>query len=180
MCTTDALQRYNSYDYGSQVFVLLIMLMTLPVIFISAKWTEWNWTICCFHFCVSVCVSVCVSAHSVHWFEWAEWCIVRQKCIRFVREKLMIFPYGQYIVGIYVSLTFWLCSQVQDRSGVLGEMYKNVTPFPMFWLCCSSKLLSEVRLQRLCCHSDNNHTVGTNIRNMAFRANVKFKVSLWT
>jgi len=28
---------------------------------------------------------------------------------------------------ICVSLAFWCCSQVQDRSGVLGEMYKNVT-----------------------------------------------------
>jgi len=27
-----------------------------------------------------------------------------QKCIRLMREELIIFPYGQYIVGIYVSL----------------------------------------------------------------------------
>ena len=34
-----------------------------PVLFIiSAKWTEWNWRIYCFHFCVRVylCVCVCV------------------------------------------------------------------------------------------------------------------------
>ena len=29
-----------------------------------------------------------------------------EKCIQLVREKLRIFPYGQYIVGIYVSLAF--------------------------------------------------------------------------
>jgi len=29
-----------------------------------------------------------------------------EKCIRLVREKLRIFPYGQYIVGVYVSLAF--------------------------------------------------------------------------
>jgi len=29
-----------------------------------------------------------------------------EKCIRLVCEKLTIFPYGQYIVGIYVSLAF--------------------------------------------------------------------------
>ena len=29
-----------------------------------------------------------------------------EKCIRLVHEKLRIFPYGQYIVGIYVSLAF--------------------------------------------------------------------------
>jgi len=30
---------------------------------ISAKWTEWNWRIYCFHLCLSV--SVCVCTHSV-------------------------------------------------------------------------------------------------------------------
>jgi len=44
-----------------------------------------------------------------------------------VCEKLIIFPYGQNTVGIYVSLAFRSYSQVQDRSGVLEEMYKNVT-----------------------------------------------------
>ena len=53
---------------------------------------------------LSVCLSVSTQSH---WFEWAEWRIVRQKWIRLVREKLIIFPYGQYIVGIYVSLAFW-------------------------------------------------------------------------
>jgi len=33
--------------------------------FISAKWTEWNWRIYCFHCCLSVCLCVCVCAHSV-------------------------------------------------------------------------------------------------------------------
>jgi len=30
-----------------------------------------------------------------------------EKCIRLVREKLRIFPYGQYIVGNVVLLPFW-------------------------------------------------------------------------
>jgi len=42
-------------------------------------------------------------------------------------EKLTIFPYGQDTVGNFVLLAFWRYSQVQDRSGVLGEMYKNIT-----------------------------------------------------
>jgi len=42
-------------------------------------------------------------------------------------EKLTIFPYGQDIVENVVLLAFWRYSQVQDRSRVLGEMYKNVT-----------------------------------------------------
>ena len=33
------------------------------ILVISAKWTEWNWRIYCFHFCLSVCLCVCV--HSV-------------------------------------------------------------------------------------------------------------------
>jgi len=43
-----------------------------------------------------------------------------------VRERLRIFPYGQYIVRNVVILALWRCSQVQDRSGGWGEMYKNV------------------------------------------------------
>jgi len=30
-----------------------------------------------------------------------------EKCIRLVCEKLTVFLYGQYIVGIYVSYAFW-------------------------------------------------------------------------
>jgi len=44
-----------------------------------------------------------------------------------VCEKLIIFPYGQDIVGNVVLLAFWRYSQIQDRSGVSGEMYKNGT-----------------------------------------------------
>jgi len=43
---------------------------------ISAKWTEWNLADILFHFCVSVCLSVRTQSH---WFEWAEWRIVRRK-----------------------------------------------------------------------------------------------------
>jgi len=52
-----------------------------------------------------------------HSFESAEWRIVCPDCIWLVCEKLTIFPYGQYIIGIYVSLAFWWYSQVQDQSG---------------------------------------------------------------
>ena len=30
----------------------------------------------------------------------------QEKCIRLVREKLRIFPYAQYIIGVYISLAF--------------------------------------------------------------------------
>jgi len=32
--------------------------------------------------------------------------IFAQKCVLLVHEKLTVFPYGQYIIGIYVSLAF--------------------------------------------------------------------------
>jgi len=79
-------------------------------IFISAKWTDWNWRIYCFHFCVSVCLWALIPVFNSD-----------------MREKLIIFPYGQYIIETYVLLAFWRYNQVHDRSGVLGEMYKNVT-----------------------------------------------------
>jgi len=41
--------------------------------------------------------------------------------------KVDIFLYGQDIDGNIVLLAFWWYSQVQDRSGGFGEMYKNVT-----------------------------------------------------
>jgi len=50
-----------------------------------------------------------------------------EKCIRLLCEKLSLFPYGQDIVGNIFLLAFWWYSQVQDRSGSFGEMYKNVT-----------------------------------------------------
>ena len=45
-----------------------------------------------------------------------------------VREKLRIFPFGQYIVENVVFLAFWQhkLSQVQNRNGGWEEMYKNV------------------------------------------------------
>jgi len=36
----------------------------------------------------------------------AQWPNFQEKCIRLVREMLRIFPYAQYIVGIYVPLAF--------------------------------------------------------------------------
>jgi len=30
----------------------------------------------------------------------------KEKCTRLVREKLTVFSYGQYVVGIYVSSVF--------------------------------------------------------------------------
>jgi len=43
-----------------------------------------------------------------------------------VREKLRIFPFGQYIVGNDAFLAFWWRSQVQNRNGGCEEIFKNV------------------------------------------------------
>jgi len=43
-----------------------------------------------------------------------------------VREKLRIFPYGQYIIENVIFLAFWRHSQVQNRNEGCEEMYKNV------------------------------------------------------
>jgi len=47
-----------------------------------------------------------------------------EKCIWLVREKLKIFPYGQYIVRNVVLLNFWWYSQVQDPTGVSEKCTK--------------------------------------------------------
>jgi len=51
----------------------------------------------------------------------------KEKCIRLVREKLTVFPYGQYTIGIYISLTFRRYSHVRDQCWGLREICKNVT-----------------------------------------------------
>jgi len=61
---------------------------------------------------------VCVCAHSVPLVWVGGITYFRQKCIRLVREKLRIFPYGQYIIGIYVSLAFGRYSQFKIEVGV--------------------------------------------------------------
>jgi len=43
-----------------------------------------------------------------------------------VREKLRIFPYGQYIIENVIFVAFWRHSQVQNRNGGCEEMFKNV------------------------------------------------------
>jgi len=48
----------------------------------------------------------------IQWFQWPNF---EEKRIRHVRERLRIFPYAQYIIGIYVSLAFQKCAQVQRR-----------------------------------------------------------------
>ena len=74
---------------------------------------------------LSVCLSVCVSVRT-H-LNGRNDVLFAEKCILHVCEKLTVFPYGQDIVGNVVLLAFWRYSQVQDRSGALEEMYKNVT-----------------------------------------------------
>jgi len=48
-----------------------------------------------------------------------------------MREKLKIFPFGQYIVGNVVFLAFWRHSQVQNQNGVEKQCTKMLTLFPM-------------------------------------------------
>ena len=74
-----------------------------------------------------VCLSVCLWTLSTIGLNGRNYVLFAEKCIRFVCEKLTLFPYGRDIVGNVVLLAFWWYSQVQDRSGGFGEMYKNVT-----------------------------------------------------
>ena len=50
---------------------------------------------------LSFCLSVCLCALSPVFNSDV---LFAEKCIRLVREKLIIFPYGQYIVGICVDI----------------------------------------------------------------------------
>jgi len=47
----------------------------------------------------------------------------KEKCIRVVREKLRLFPYAQYIVGIYVLFAFRRCTR--SMLGFTSNMQKK-------------------------------------------------------
>jgi len=66
---------------------------------------------------------ICAPIHLNGWND----VLFTEKSIWLVCEKLTTFPYGQDIVGNVVLLAFCWYSQVQDRSGSLGQNYKNVT-----------------------------------------------------
>jgi len=68
-----------------------------------------------------LCPSVCV--HSVP----LVWMGGMMYCIRLVCEKLRIFRTDN--ISLETSF-YWWYSQVQDRNGGWGEMYKNVVPCP--------------------------------------------------
>ena len=54
-------------------------------------------------------------------------CVFCNKCIQLLHEKLIIFLYGQCIVGIYISLAFRRCTQVLGRCWGLRAIGKEVT-----------------------------------------------------
>jgi len=104
-----------SYQKITHSFATAVHYITVHIL-ISAKWMSETGGDYVFTF-------VCLCALSPIGMNWQN----AEKCIRLLREKLWIFPYGQYIIGIYVSLAFWRYSQVQDQSGCFGKMYKNAT-----------------------------------------------------
>ena len=97
-------------------------------IFISTKWTEWNWWRLCFHFCVCVCVCVCVSVHTQsYWFEWAEWRIVFDSCVKsweYFRTDNMSLKTSLYWLSEYIV-------RLKIEVGVEEKCTKMLTPFPM-------------------------------------------------
>jgi len=60
----------------------------------------------------------------VQWFQWPNF---QEKRIRLVREKLRIFPYAQYVIGIYISLAFQKYTPDRGRYWDLRVIRKNVT-----------------------------------------------------
>jgi len=54
----------------------------------------------------------------LHLFQLHKSLLFAQKCIQLLHEKLRIFPYGQYSIGICISLAFQRYTQVQGRCWV--------------------------------------------------------------
>jgi len=82
------------------------------VIFISAKWTDWNWWIYCFHFCPSVCFCVCLCA--LTWM--GGWRIVRRELYSTRVWKVDNISVRTRYCWKRCLLAFWWYSPVQDRS----------------------------------------------------------------
>jgi len=89
------------FDYVDTNFTHSALLFYLLYIYLLC-----SAVILCVRACVRACMSVCPYALSPF--------------------GLRIFPYRQYIIRNIVLLAFWRYSQVQDRNGGWGEMYKNV------------------------------------------------------
>jgi len=125
---------------------------------------------------VCVCVCVFVRTH----LNGRNDVLFAEKCIRLVCEKLTIFPYGQYIVGICVSLAFQRCTQVRGRCWGLTAIGKNVT-------LNTRKMAIHPTAQRTRRAADdaiimtyiNTQRSGSKYTIAACRAKVKFKVSIW-
>jgi len=49
-------------------------------------------------------------------------CILKEKCIRLVREKWTVFSYGQYITGSVIYSSFLRCTLLRDRNWHLREI----------------------------------------------------------
>jgi len=62
-----------------------------------------------------------------HWFEGQNDYFLHRNVFDSYVKRLTVFPYGQDIVGTYVSLAFQRYNQVQDWSGGLQNICKNVT-----------------------------------------------------
>ena len=124
---------HNTYWLSTFVYNTMgvcLQQLKLAWFIISAKWMEWNRRRLCFHFCVCVCVCVCARARTLSPIGLNGWNDVG--LLYSTRAwKFGNIPYGQYIVGNIVLLTFWWYSQVQDQSGVEEKCTKMLTPFPM-------------------------------------------------
>jgi len=73
-----------------------------------------------------LCACVSVSTQS-HWFEWAEWHIVRREMYSTRVWKFDTFSVWTRYCWKHRFIGFWRYSQVQDRSGGFGEKYRNVS-----------------------------------------------------
>ena len=56
LLTYNQLHRLKSWLLLFLLSILCCVFSSSLLLFISAKWTEWNWQIFCFHFCLSICV----------------------------------------------------------------------------------------------------------------------------
>jgi len=73
-------------------------------------------------------------------------------CIRLVREKLRIFPYGQYIVGNVVLMALMIQSvSFKIEVGVEEKCTKMLTPFPMDFPHTPSLSMTSLSLARVYC-----------------------------
>jgi len=113
--------------------------VTIRVLIISAKWTEWNCRIYCFHFCLTaICVYVCVHSVPLVWMGGMTYCSLRNVfdlCVKswhyFHTDKIVLETSFYWLSGDIRSK--WGFMRNVQKCNMLRNMQNGCSAAPLVW-----------------------------------------------